>query len=139
TSGPIRHDLFLQSINGIEAFDATSGIDRAVIDAKWQDDSTILVRVADGFRNRIFRVDSRAVTAPINLPYSVRAFDVARDGTLIFVGVGFNRLPELFVRRTDGSIEQVSQLQEGWDRIQLSDAEIFRFKSFDGKMIEAAL
>ena len=80
------------------------------------------------------------LAAAIDLPYSVRAFDVAPDGTLIFAGVGFNRLPELFIRRIDGTIEQVSHLQkEGWDGIQLADAEIFRFKSFDGTEIEAAL
>jgi len=141
TGGPIPHDLFLQTVSGGSARDATSAIDRAVIDARWQNDSTILVRVADGFRNRIFRLDSNGTAAAIDLPYSVRAFDVARDGTLIFAGVGFNRLPELFIRRIDGTIEHVSHLQRdnGWDGVQLADAEIFRFKSFDGTDIEAAL
>ena len=139
SGGPIPHDLFLQTVSGGPARDVTSAIDRAVIDARWQNDSTIFVRVADGFRNRIFRVDSNGTAAPIDLPYSVRAFDVARDGTLIFAGVGFNRLPELFLRRVDGAIEQVSHLKTGWDGIQLADPEIFRFKSFDGTEIEAAL
>jgi dipeptidyl aminopeptidase/acylaminoacyl peptidase len=140
-AGPIPHDLFLQTISGGPAHDATSAIDRAVIEARWQNDSTILVRVADGFRNRIFRIDSNGLIAAIDLPYSVRAFDVAPDGTLIFAGVGFNRLPELFIRRIDGTIGQVTHLQkeEGWDGVQLADAEIFRFKSFDGREIEAAL
>ncbi len=139
TGGPIPHDLFLQTVSGGPGRDVTSAIDRAVIDARWQNDSAILVRVADGFRNRIFRVDSNGGPAVIDLPYSVRAFDVAPDGTLIFAGVGFNRLPELFIRRTEGTIEQVSHLQAGWDGIQLADPEIFRFKSFDGTEIEAAL
>ena len=140
TGGPIPHDLFLQSVSGGTARDVTSAIDRAVIDAKWQNDSTIFVRAADGFHNRIFRIGSDGVAAAIELPHSVRAFDVASDGTLAFVGVGFNRLPELFIRHIDGAVEQVSHLQkEDWDRVRLADAEIFRFKSFDGTEIEAAL
>ena len=140
TGGPIPHDLFLQSVSGGTARDVTSAIDRAVIDAKWQNDSTIFVRAADGFHNRIFRIGSDGVAAAIELPHSVRAFDVASDGTLAFVGVGFNRLPELFIRHIDGAVEQVSHLQkEDWDRVRLANAEIFRFKSFDGTEIEAAL
>jgi dipeptidyl aminopeptidase/acylaminoacyl peptidase len=140
TDGPIPHDLFLQSVSGGTVRDVTSAIDRAVIDARWQNDSTILVRVADGFQNRIFRIGSDGVAAAVDLPYSVRAFDVASDGTLIFVGVGFNRLPELFIRHIDGTVGQVSHLQkEDWDLVRLADAEIFRFKSFDGTEIEAAL
>lgn len=141
TTGPEPHDLFLQAISGGPAHDATSIIDRAVLDARWQNDSAIIARVADGFRNRLLRIDSNGLPVAIDLPYSVRAFDVATDGTLIFAGVGFNRLPELFIRPIDGSIKQVSHLQkeEGWDGIQLADAEVFRFKSFDGTEIEAAL
>jgi dipeptidyl aminopeptidase/acylaminoacyl peptidase len=139
TAGPIPHDLFLQTVSGGPARDATSTIDRAVLNARWQDDSTIMVRVADGFRNRILRIGSNGVTVPVDLPDSVRAFDVAYDGTLIFAGVGFNRLPELFIRRIDSTIAQVSHLQQGWEGVQLADAEVFRFKSFDGTEIEAAL
>ncbi|MGO8796440.1 MAG: TolB family protein, partial [Candidatus Sulfotelmatobacter sp.] len=139
TAGPIPHDLFLQAVSGGPVRDATSAIDRAVIDARWQNDSTILVRVADGFRNRIFRFGADGLPTVIDLPYSVRAFDVAPDSTLIFVGVGFNQLPELFLRRIDGTIGQVSHLQQGWEGVHLTDPEIFRFRSFDGTEIEAAL
>jgi dipeptidyl aminopeptidase/acylaminoacyl peptidase len=140
SAGPIPHDLFLAKVSGGTARDVTTAIDRAVIDAKWQDDTTVLVRVADGFQNRIFRIGSDGVATAIDLPHSVRAFDVAPDGTLAFVGVGFNRLPELFVRHVDGTTSQVSHLQkEDWDGVRLADAEILRFKSFDGKEIEAAL
>jgi dipeptidyl aminopeptidase/acylaminoacyl peptidase len=137
--GPTAHDLFVQALDGGAARDATASIDRAVLDARWQNDGTLFARVADGFRNRIYRIDLQGSAAPIDLPYSARAFDVAGDGTLVFVGVGFNHLPELYVRRVDGSVAQAGRLQQGWDGVQLADAEIFRFKSFDGTQIEAAL
>ena len=138
-NGPIPHDLFLQAVTGGPARDVSSSIDRAVLDARWQSESMILVRVIDGFHNRIYRIAPNGAPVPIDLPLSVRGFDVARDGTIVFVGVGFNRLPELFVRATDGALRQVSYLQEGWERVRLADAELFRVKSFDGTEIEAAL
>jgi dipeptidyl aminopeptidase/acylaminoacyl peptidase len=137
--GPTAHDLFVQAAGGAAARDVTASIDRAVLDARWQNDGTLFVRVADGFRNRIYGIDLQGRAAPIDLPYSARGFDVAGDGTLVFVAVGFNRLPELYVRRADGSVAQIGKLQQGWDAVQLADAEIFRFKSFDGTQIEAAL
>lgn len=139
TGGPEPYDLFLQLVNGGSAKDVTSSIDRAVLESQWQDGTTTWVRVADGFRNRIFRIDSHGVVEAIDLPYSAGSFDVAPDGTLGFVGMGFNRLPEIFLRRTDGEISQVSHLQEGWDGIRLIDPEILRFKSFDRTQVEAAL
>jgi dipeptidyl aminopeptidase/acylaminoacyl peptidase len=137
--GPIPHDLYMQSVAAGDARDATAVIDRAVSAAKWQSDSVIWVQVADGFHSRIFRVNAADPATAIGLPYSVGAFDVARDGTLVYSAVGFNRLPEIYVRHTDGVITQAGKLQQGWDEIQLFDAEIFHFKSFDGADIEAAL
>ena len=137
-NGPIPHDLFLQAVSGGTARDLTSPIDRAVLDARWQSESAILVRVIDGFHNRIYRIVPNTVPVAIDLPLSVRGFDVARDGTIAFVVVGLDRLPELFVR-TSQRLRQVGHLQEGWEGVRLADAEIFRVKSFDGTEIEAAL
>jgi dipeptidyl aminopeptidase/acylaminoacyl peptidase len=138
--GPIPHDLFLQAAEGSPAHNVTASIDRRVMEIHWQDESNVFVRVADGFFYRIARVDAKNTVHRIELPYSVRAFDVARDGTLIFVGVGFNQLPELFIRHADGKVAQLGELQDrGWAAVRLNDAEIFKFKSFDGTPIEAAL
>lgn len=138
-AGPIAHDLFLQTVGKSEARNVTASLDRAVLEARWQDDSNVYVRVADGFHHRIARIDSHGVVQRIDLPYSVSTFDVARDGTLIFAGVGFNRLAELFLRRPHGALSQVGELQSGWEGGRLSDAEIFQFESFDGTRVEAAL
>lgn len=138
-NGPIPHDLFSQAVSGGAPRDLTSPIDRAVLDARWQSESAILVRVVDGFRNRLYRIVPNHAPVAIDLPLSVRAFDVAHDGTIAFVGVGFDRLPELFVRTPGGDVRQVGHLQEGWKGIRLANADVFRVKSFDGTEIEAAL
>jgi dipeptidyl aminopeptidase/acylaminoacyl peptidase len=95
--------------------------------------------VPDGFRSRLYRVPVDGAPAPVELPYSNGDFDVTRDGTLAFVAQAFNRLPELFLERAGGEAKQVSHVQQGWDGIALLNAELFHFKSFDGKEIEAAL
>jgi len=139
TSGPEPDDLFFQAVNGGAARDVTSSIDRAVLESQWQDGSTIWIRVADGFRNRILRLDPQGAVRAIDLPYSAGSFDVAKDGTVAFVGNGFNRLPEIFLQRVGGEITRISRLQQGWDEIRLIDPEIIRFRSFDGTQVEAAL
>jgi dipeptidyl aminopeptidase/acylaminoacyl peptidase len=139
SAGPIPHDLFLQSVAGGTARDVTSSVDRAVLDARWESDTAIVILIADGFTNRLIRVSDRGTPTNIELPYSVRAFDVARSGKIVFAGVGFNRLPELFVRLANGSVSQIGELQRGWEGLRLTDAEVFHFKSFDGRAIEAAL
>lgn len=139
TGGPIPHDLFLQPVDNPTARDMTVSVDRAVLEAHWQNDNTIVARVADGFVNRLVRIDSKGSVSRIALPHSVRAFDVARNGDIVFAGVGFDRLPEVFVRRSTGAVAQIGELQSGWEGITLADAEIFRFQSFDGTPVEAAL
>jgi dipeptidyl aminopeptidase/acylaminoacyl peptidase len=136
---PIPHDLYVQGVATGAARDVTSAVDRAVLAAKWQNHGTVFARIADGFRVRVIRIDPSGTIAPIDLPYSVRDFDVAGDGTLVFVGVGFDRLPEIFLRNIDGTVSQLGHAQEGWEGVRLTDAEIFQFKSLDGVQIEAAL
>ncbi|HEX3395711.1 MAG TPA: S9 family peptidase [Steroidobacteraceae bacterium] len=138
-AGPIPHDLYVQSVETGAARDVTATVDRAVLAAKWQNHGTVFAEIAEGFRKIVMRIDPSGAITPIDLPYSVRDFDVARDGTLVFVGVGFDRLPEIFVRNISGAVTQLSRLQEGWEGVRLSGAELFHFKSFDGLQIEAAL
>lgn len=136
--GPIPHDLFVADATGVH--DRSVALDRAVLDARWQDEATIVVRAAAGFRTALYRLRAGQPPSPIELPCSVRAFDVARDGTVAFVGVGFDRLPELYVKPADGAVRRIGRVQDaGWDRIGLVAPELFRFASFDGTVIEAAL
>ncbi len=138
-AGPDPHDFFLADLTGGPSRDVTASIDRRVLGVKWQNDSTALMSVADGFRYRLYRVSSNGSPVRVDLSYSNGDFDIARDGTLAFIGYGFNRLPELFLQRGNDDAKQVSHIQQGWDGITLADAQLFRFKSFDGKEIEAAL
>ncbi|MGI8962076.1 MAG: S9 family peptidase [Bryobacteraceae bacterium] len=138
-AGPMPYDLFLQNVSGDAPHDITASIDRPVLGVKWQNNATAAFSVGDGFRSRLYRLKGKSRPAPIDLPCSNGDFAIARDGTIAFVAVGFNRLPELFLQMEKGPAKQVSHVQQGWEKITLADAELFRFKSFDSKDIEAAL
>ena len=91
TGGPEPHDVFSDGKN------LTKSIDRAVLEQHWQNEDTLVARVVNGFETPLFRVPRVGTPAKIDIPTSVRAFDIARDGTLAYVGVGFTQLPELHV------------------------------------------
>jgi len=139
SGGPIPHDLFIQNFAGGSPADVTTSVNRVVLDTSWQDDRTVVIRVIDGFYYRLYRLTGDGAPALIELPCSVRAFAVTHDGSLAYVGVGFDRLPELFVKGVGGNSRQISHLHKEWEGIHLADANRFWFKSFDGTRIEAAL
>ncbi|WP_394848063.1 S9 family peptidase [Pendulispora brunnea] len=140
SGGPIAHDLFVRSTAGQETLrNISASIDRSLRDMRWQNEETIVANVANGFRNVLYRIDLRGTPTPIELPLSAAAFDVAADGTVAFAGVDFDRQAELYIKPAAGPVRQLGHLQEGWDDIPLSSAEVFRFPSFDGRSVEAAL
>jgi dipeptidyl aminopeptidase/acylaminoacyl peptidase len=139
TNGPIPRDLFVGTIGRDDLRDVTASVDRAVAEVKWHEQSTIWVRVVDGFANRIWRFSPTAAAVPVKLSLSVAAFDVSGGGLVAFAGGDFNHLPALYLRALDGSVRLLDRVQQGWENTQLAPAEIFHAQSFDGTPIEAAL
>jgi dipeptidyl aminopeptidase/acylaminoacyl peptidase len=137
--GPDPRDLFVGTIGRDDLRDISAPPDRAVAEVKWRDQSAIWARVVDGFRNRIWRFPANSAAVPIDLPLSVDSFDVSRDGVLVYAGGDFDHLPEIYIRAKNGSIRQLTHLQEGWGSIRLASTTIFWTKSFDGTPIESAL
>jgi Tol biopolymer transport system component len=81
--GPVPHDLYLTPAENYNARNVTASINRSVVSVKWQNSTTAVIAVVDGFRRRLFRLDPSSVLSPIDLPSSVGDYDVARDGTII--------------------------------------------------------
>jgi dipeptidyl aminopeptidase/acylaminoacyl peptidase len=137
--GPDPHDLYLTPADNYKARDLTASIDRQVVGVKWQNNSTAVIAALNGFKRSLYRIDASGATSPIALPSSVGDYDIAGNGTLAFVATFFNHPSELWLKPASGEAHQVSHLQDGWDSIALVDAEVFRYQSFDGREIEAAL
>jgi dipeptidyl aminopeptidase/acylaminoacyl peptidase len=120
SNGPGRRDLSVGTIARDDLRDISVPPDRTVAEARWHDPSAIWVRLIDGFRNRIWRLSPNGAPAPIDLPLSVDSFDVSRDVVMAYAGADFDHLPELYIRAKNGSIRQLTHLQEGWDGIHLA-------------------
>jgi dipeptidyl aminopeptidase/acylaminoacyl peptidase len=139
TAGPEPRDIFVGGIDRGDLHDATRALDRSVSEMKWTDPSTMWLRVADGFYNRIYRLRLGMAPQRIELPLSVDSFDVFRDGGIVFAGGDFDHLPEIYIRAADGTIRQLTHLQQDLEGVHLGTTTIFHTRSFDGTDIEAAL
>ena len=137
--GPKARDLFVGSIGQDDLKNVSSQLGYALIEAKWQDPSSIWVRGIDGFYNRLWRFPSNGAPAPVALKLSVGAFDVSGHGVLAFVGEDFAHLPEIYLRDQRGNVRPAGHMQTSWDGGELAATTLFKTASFDGRQIEAAL
>lgn len=138
--GPKPRDLYVAAGAG-RLQDVSLKLDRAIAEVRWPAPGSLWVRAVEGFHNRIYRLSLSSGSAPqrIELPWSVDAFDAARDGRIAFAGGDFDRPEEIYLRTADGHVRQLTHLQQGLDQVPLAAAEIFHVRSFDGTDIEAAL
>jgi dipeptidyl aminopeptidase/acylaminoacyl peptidase len=137
--GPNPHDLFLWAKSDQHFTNVTASLDRPVRAIRWRDGDHAVLSVADGFWLRLYSLGSREGLAHVDLPRSARDFDVARNGTIAYVGHAFDAQAELFLRDPKGRIRQVSHFHADWDSTRLSPPAHFRYRSFDGQRIEAVL
>lgn len=137
--GPHPRDLFVGAVGGGDLHDISVPPDRSVAEVKWHDQAGIWVRVVDGFYNRLWKLPANGAATPITLPLSVDAFDVARDGTLVYVGSDFEHFEEIYLKGKDGSSRPLTHLHVTKNPIRSSVTKIFTTRSFDGSLIESAL
>jgi dipeptidyl aminopeptidase/acylaminoacyl peptidase len=138
-NGPIARDLFVGVLRGGPLRNASARTGLAVADVKWHQQASVWALLIDGFHNRVCRLPREGAPVRLELPLSVAAFDVSRDGVLAYVGEDFAHLPEIYLRARDGITRQLGQVQQGWDGIVLATTTIFRTSGADGTTIEAAL
>jgi dipeptidyl aminopeptidase/acylaminoacyl peptidase len=138
-NGPIARDLFVGTLESQALRNISAPTGLAVADARWHEPRAIWLLSIDGFQNRIYRITSGTAPQRIELPLSVAAFDVSHEGSIAFVGEDFAHLPEIYIRRKNGDVRQLSHIQQGWNGVSLAPTAIFRTASLDGLVIEAAL
>jgi len=138
-NGPIARDLFIGSLHGGALRNASATTGLAVADARWPEQTTVWVLLLDGFHNRIYRLPGSGAPVRVDLPLSVAAFDVSRDGRLAYAGEDFDHLPEIYLRERNGTIRQLGKVQQGWDEVALAATTIFRTSGADGSTVEAAV
>jgi dipeptidyl aminopeptidase/acylaminoacyl peptidase len=139
--GPTPHDLWLIGSEGGVARNLTgASLDRPVGNYHWAKDGSLTLLYAEGFRNK-FAVYSRTGERKDlpDLPANPGEFDVSSTGEIAFVGQTSVAPPELWLRDAEGQAQQVTHLNETLKPYGLIAPEFYKYKSFDGLEIEAAL
>lgn len=140
--GPSPHDLMLLDIGKRATRNLTgASLDRAISEHRWMKDGSMLALYADGFRNKLVGFSPEGMSKnPANPPSgNVNAFAVSNTGDVVFAGQSATTPPELWLWDQKNSPRQVSHLNDSWKQFTLSAPEFYKYKSFDGVEIEAAL
>ncbi len=140
--GPTPHDLMLLDIEKRATRNLTgASLDRAISEYRWMKDGSMLALYADGFRNKLVGFSPEGMSKdPSNPPASnVNAFAVSDAGDIVFAGQSATTPPELWLWDQKNSPRQVSHINDSWKQFTLSAPEFYKYKSFDGLEIEAAL
>lgn len=140
--GPAPHDLMLAH-HGDKALQNLTGasIDRPVADFRWAKDGGLLAVVEDGFRSKFvsFTAEGSLKDAAATTATNPGAFAASNSGDVAFVGHTATAPQELWLWDQKSPARQVSHLNDSWKEFALSSPEFYKYKSFDGLEIEAAL
>ncbi|MGA2096328.1 MAG: S9 family peptidase [Candidatus Acidiferrum sp.] len=140
--GPVPHDLMLLDIGRKATRNLTgASLDRGVHEHRWLRDGSLLAVYGDGFRNKFVGYSADGMSKnPENPPSgNVGGFTVSDSGEVAFVGQSATTPQELWVWNPKNAPLQVSHLNDSWKQFELGTPEIYKYKSFDGLVIEAAL
>jgi dipeptidyl aminopeptidase/acylaminoacyl peptidase len=139
--GPEPHDLMLLPVTGHAARNLTgASLDRLVQDYHWQKDGSVVLLAATGFSNLLLTYSAdgaRHDLSPATGPAGSMA--LTGGGEIAFVSQGATRPQEVWLWDQKGAPRQVTHLNDSWKQYRLSEPEFYKYKSFDGTEIEAAL
>jgi dipeptidyl aminopeptidase/acylaminoacyl peptidase len=140
--GPEPHDLWLLSATGGAARNLTgASLDRRIADHRWAEGGWVVAVYSNGFRSGLVGYTSEGERKDLDseLPVNPGGISVAPSGEIAFVGQTTTQMQELWLRDPKGAAWQVTHFNEAWKGYGLIAPEIYKYKSFDGLEIEAAL
>src|SRR6266568_3232246 len=139
--GPAPHDLWLLPVNMPAAKNLTSAsLDRTVFSYRWNRDASLILLAADGFTRKLIRYSSSNEREDIATPETMpSSFAVADNGTIAFVGENSTEPQEIWIGAAGQQLRKSSSLNKSLDAFSTVKPEIYKYKSFDGLEIEAAV
>lgn len=139
--GPEPHDLFAQPRAGGPARNLTgAGIDRPILEYQWRPEGSLLLLLANGFKTHLVSLTQEGVRTDLaGAGVNSGSFAVSSAGTVAFAGQTATEPQELYLWDAKARPERVSNLNEQWRQVALTKPEFYRYKSFDGLEVEAAL
>lgn len=142
TDGPEPSDLMLLDLGSKAARNVTgASLDRSVFGYHWLKDRGLFAVVADGFKNKFvaFTPQGSLKDLPPITTTNVSQFALAESGNVYFVGQSSTQPQELWQWDQKTAPKQLSHLNDSWKQFTLSSPDFYKYKSFDGLEIEAAL
>jgi len=139
--GPEPHDLMLLPVAGHAARNLTgASLDRLVTDYHWQKDGSVVLLAANGFSNLLVTYSSDGTRHDLSpTPGPAGSMALSGGGEIAFVSQGATRPQEVWLWDQKSAPRQVTHLNDSWKAYALSEPEFYKYKSFDGTEIEAAL
>jgi dipeptidyl aminopeptidase/acylaminoacyl peptidase len=140
--GPSPHDLMLLPVENNAARNVSGlSLDRQIFDFKWLHDETLFAVTADGFHTKFSAFGANGAIKQITSTISINpsAFTAPDGGEAFFVSQTATQPQELFVWDQKTTPRQLTHFNDAWNRYFLAAPEFYKYKSFDGQEIEAAL
>jgi dipeptidyl aminopeptidase/acylaminoacyl peptidase len=132
--GPSAQDLFVMPLVSREPRNLSATKDRPVLWYQWLNDSELAALFNTGFHTELESVGGKPQKLTSDDSLDVSAAAVSRQGKVVYVAESAAVPPELFL---DGKL--VSHFNDALKSAGLKPAELYRYTSFDGTPIEAAL
>jgi dipeptidyl aminopeptidase/acylaminoacyl peptidase len=140
--GPSPHDLMMVDITTRAPRNLTgASLDRPIHEYQWQKNGGLVAIYGDGFQTKLISLSPTSEMKEMTnakLP-SLAGFAASDAGDVVFVGQSATQPQELWDWDAKGEPKQVSHLNDSWKQFSLSKPEVYKYKSFDGVEIEAAL
>jgi len=139
--GPEPHDLMLLPVTAHAARSLTgASLDRPVLDYHWSRDGSVVMVAANGFSSLLVTYSADGARHDLSAaPGPGGPVALTGGGEIAFVSQSATRPQEIWLWDQKSAPKQVTHLNDLWKQYALSEPEFYKYKSFDGTEIEAAL
>jgi len=139
--GPDPHDLMLLPVAAHAARNLTgASLDRPVEDYHWHADGSVVLLAANGFSNLLVSYSADGTRHDLEPSHAAAgSLALSASGEIAFVSQSATQPQEVWLWDQKSVARQVSHLNDSWKQYTLSAPEFYKYKSFDGTEIEAAL
>jgi dipeptidyl aminopeptidase/acylaminoacyl peptidase len=140
TDGPIAHDLLWQLTASIAFTNLTSSsLDRPIGSYVWLKDGQLLAVAEDGFENSLYKLSMNGKDKTAVPLKNLRNEFAQLSSGIAYVCGNAAEPDELCFSNASGNAVKVSHFNKDLQALPLVMPEFYRYKSFDGTQIEAAL
>ena len=139
--GPSPHDLWLLPAGMPAAKNLTAmSLDRAVFSYHWTKDDSLVLLAADGFARKLVRYGPTGTRQDLPIPDMMpSSFAISDGGALAFVGEDFTEPQEIWFAPVGQQPKPFPNFNKSFGEFAVTKPELYKYKSFDGLEIEAAL